>query len=189
MKQITIQGKTRTTGRKADVNAIRREERVPCVLYGQGIENISFSVDAKELKNLTHTPNSYIVNLDIDGAAHLAILHQIQFHPVTDEAMHVDFLAVSEEKPVAINVPIRITGNSEGVKVGGKLMVSARKLKVSGLIANLPDELVVDITPLGIGKRICAGDLSYDNIQIVSPKATIICSVKMTRAAATATEE
>ncbi|MDD2595312.1 MAG: 50S ribosomal protein L25 [Bacteroidales bacterium] len=182
MKQITIEGKLRTTGRKADVNSVRRSQRVPCVLYGQGVENISFSIDAKELKTITDTPYSHIINLNIEGTGHLAVLHDVQYHPVTDEASHVDFLAVSETKPVVINVPIKITGNSEGVKQGGKLLVSARKLRVSGLIENLPDELVVDITTLQLGKQIAAGDLNYEGIQIVSPKSTIICAVRMTRA-------
>jgi ribosomal protein L25, Ctc-form len=189
MKHLDLQGKLRVTGRKADVNSVRREQRVPCVIYGQGMENIIFSVDAKELKTLTHTPNSHIVDLDIEGKKYFAVLHEIQYHPVTDEALHVDFLAVSEDKPVTIDVPVRITGNSEGVKQGGKLVVSVRKLRVSGLMANLPDELVVDITTLGLGKQINVSDLSYDGIQIVSPKTTIVCAVKMTRTAAAAAAE
>lgn len=188
MKQLELNGTVRTTGRKADVKSVRKEERVPCVIYGQGIENISFSVDAKDLKQLTHTPYSHIVKLNIDGKEFLAVLHAIQYHPVTDNALHADFLAVSEDKPVTINVPVKIVGNSEGVKAGGKLEVSVRKLRISGLIANLPDELTVDITPLQIGKQISAGDLSYEGIKIVSPKTTLICAVKMTRGAAAAAE-
>ena len=116
------------------------------------------------------------------------LFHQIQYHPISDEALHVDFLAVSEDKPVAINVPVKIHGHSEGVKQGGKLVPGARKLRVMGLIANLPDELAVDITTLGIGKQINAGDLSYDNIQIISPKTTMVCAVKATRASAAASK-
>ena len=151
--------------------------------YGHSDENVLFSVDAKELLLVTNTPNSYIVELEIADKKYTAVYHTAQFHPVTDETLHVDFLAVSAEKPVSINVPIIITGNSEGVRQGGKLSVSARKLKVSALMANLPDTLTVDITNLSLGKTIVAGDLKYDNIQILSPKSTIICAVKMTRAA------
>ncbi|MFA5324614.1 MAG: 50S ribosomal protein L25 [Bacteroidales bacterium] len=183
MKEIIILGEPRITGKKADVNNIRKEEKVPCILYGQGVENVSFSVDKKVLKEITHTPNSYIINLEIDGKKYLAVFHQIQYHPVTDEALHVDFLAVSNKKPVVIEIPINIFGNSDGVKQGGKLMVSTRKLRVSGMLDKLPDNLPIDITNLKLGKQIIAGELSYEGIQIISPKSTIICSVRMTRAA------
>lgn len=182
MKQITLSGKSRVLGKKSDVKNLRKEGNVPCILYGAGVENVLFSVSAKDLKNITHTPNSYIINLDIDGKAYLAIFHDIQYHPISDEALHVDFLAVTEEKPVVIAVPVKVEGHSEGVKQGGKLVPGSRKLRVSGLIKDLPDELIVDITTLGIGKQINAGDLSYDNIQIVSPKTTMVCAVKATRA-------
>lgn len=184
MKEITLKGSLRTTARKSDIKKLRLEEKVPCILYGHGIENnVMFAIEAKELKNVTHTPASYIINLDIDGKVYKAIFHQIQYHPVTDEALHVDFLAVSAEKPVTIEIPVDIFGNSEGVKQGGKLMVSTRKLRVCGELDKLPDTLPVDITELKLGKQITAGDLSFDGIQIVSPKGTIICAVKMTRAA------
>lgn len=182
MKQLTINGINRTTGKKADVKSVRRGQRVPCVLYGQGIENISFSVDAKDLKTLTDTPYSHIVNLDIEGKNQLCVLHEIQYHPVTDEAIHVDFLAITADKPVVIDVPIKVTGNAEGVKVGGKLMVSARKLRISGTIDKLPDDITIDVSSLQLGKQISAGDLQYDDFKIVSPKHMIICAVKMTRA-------
>lgn len=184
MKHIQISGSARTTGKKADVKSVRRGEKVPCVFYGQGIENISFAVEAKDLKLITDTPYSYIVDLTIDGKTYMAKLQEVQYHPVNDNAIHADFLAIEEKKPFTIEIPIKITGNSEGVKQGGKLAVQVRKLKVNGLAANIPDELPVDITTLQIGKRIIAGNLSYDKIQIVSPKSTIVCAVKSTRAAA-----
>lgn len=183
MKEIQLKGQGRVAVKKSALNAMRKEGRVPCVVYGNGVENTMFSVDAKELKSITHTPNSYIVKLDIDGKEIKAVLHSIQFHPLTDETLHVDFLAISESKPVVIDVPIVITGNSEGVRQGGKLLVSSRKLKISAMLDKLPDNLTVDITTLQLGKTLVAGDLSFDGVQIVSPKATIICAVKMTRAA------
>ena len=181
MKQITLQGIGRTGNDRAAIKALRKEGRVPCVYYGNGVENTLFSVSAKDLETITNTPNSYIIELDVEGKKQLVVLHDIQYHPVTDKALHVDFL-----EPVVINVPVSITGNSIGVRQGGKLMVSTRKLKVSGMIKDLPDKLDIDITDLNLGKQIVAGDLHYDNIQIVSPKATIICSIRMTRAAAAA---
>ncbi|HKM12119.1 MAG TPA: 50S ribosomal protein L25 [Bacteroidales bacterium] len=192
MKQIELKGELRTTGKKADVKNIRRADRVPCVLYGQGVENTSFSVDAQDLKAITHTPYSYIINLNIDGKKQLAKFQAVQYHPVTDKAIHVDFLAISADKPVTIDVPVVITGSSEGVKMGGKLMVHSRKLSVRGLINELPDDLKVDVTNLQLGKQIYAGNLSFDKVQIVSPKNTLICAVRLTRsaiAAAAAKEE
>lgn len=183
MKHIELKGLIREAGNKAVVKAIRKEGLVPCNLYGLGMENVLFTVSAKDLKSVTHTPNSYIIDLELsDGKKYQAVLHEIQWHPVTDEALHVDFLAVSSEKPVVIDVPVKITGHSEGVKLGGKLLVSSRKLRISAMLDKLPDDIEVDITSLKIGKQIVAGDLHYDNVTIVSPKATIICSVRATRA-------
>lgn len=186
MKQVSLKGQGRKVGNKQAIKTIRRAGDVPCNLYGNGIENILFTISAKDLKTITHTPNSYIIELDIDGAKYLSVLHEVQYHPLTDEALHVDFLAVDEKKPVAISVPVIVTGHAEGVKLGGKLVVSARKLKISALLDKLPDTIEVDSTPLGIGKQIVAGDLKYDGVTILSPKTTIICSVRSTRAAVAA---
>ena len=164
MKHITLHGTARTKGRKSLTKSIRREGQVPCNLYGNGVENVLFSVDARDLKALTHTPNSYIVDLDIDGKSYLAILHELQFHPVTDNTIHADFLAISADKPVTINVPLNIFGNCAGVKAGGKLLIEARKLRVCGLPDQIPDVLDIDITNLRLGKQITAGDLSYEGI-------------------------
>ena len=183
MKHIELKGQLRETGSKAAVKAVRRAGQVPCNIYGLGIENVLFTVDAQDLKNITHTPNSYIIDLELsNGTKMYAVLHEVQYHPVTDEALHVDFLAVSEQKPVTIEVPVKVVGHSEGVKMGGKLLVSSRKLRVSAMMNNLPDLLEVDSTHLMIGKQIVAGDLNYEGVTIVSPKATIICSVRPTRA-------
>ncbi len=183
MKHIELKGQIREAGNKAAVKAVRRAGQVPCNIYGLGIENVLFTVDAQDLKTITHTPNSYIVDLELsNGTKMYAVLHEVQYHPVSDEALHVDFLAVNEEKPVTIEVPVKVTGHSEGVKMGGKLLVSSRKLRVSAMMNNLPDLLEVDSTHLMIGKQIVAGDLNYEGVTIVSPKATIICSVRPTRA-------
>ena len=183
MKHIELKGQLREAGSKAAVKAVRRAGQVPCNIYGLGIENVLFTIDAQDLKTITHTPNSYIIDLELsNGTKMYAVLHEVQYHPVSDEALHVDFLAVSDEKPVTIEVPVQVVGHSEGVKMGGKLLVSSRKLRVSAMMNNLPDVLEVDSTHLMIGKQIVAGDLNYEGVTIVSPKATIICSVRPTRA-------
>ncbi|MDD6103450.1 MAG: 50S ribosomal protein L25 [Bacteroidales bacterium] len=189
MKHISLNGVVRTKGKKSDIKAIRRNGEVPCILYGAGVENIMFSVSEKELKALTHTPNSYLVDLCIDGKTYLAVMHALQFHPVTDATIHVDFLAISEDKPVTIAVPLNIFGNCIGVRQGGKLLVESRKIKISALPANLPDVLDIDITDLNLGKQIVAGDLKYEGVTIVSPKTTGVCSVKHTRASQSAAKE
>ena len=189
MKHFELEGKKRITGKKADVKSVRKEEKVPCVIYGAGVENTPFSVDEKALKGLTHTPFSHIVDLSVEGVKYQAVLKAIQYHPVTDRPLHVDFLALDPAKPVTIDVPVKITGNSIGVRQGGKLNVPTRKLRVCGLIENLPDELPVDISDLGLGKQINAGDLKFDGIQIVSPKGTLVCAVRATRNSAAAVAE
>ena len=191
MQIFTLNASPRTLGNKQSVKQIRRAGMVPAIVYGNGTENINFNVELKELKKLLASPKSFLINLKFEDREQLATVHDMQFHPLSDEPIHVDFLAVSDSKPVVIAVPVTITGNSEGVKLGGKLVVNVRKLKVSAMKENLPDELVVDITKLGLGKTINAGDLHYDNVQMVSPKGTIVCAVKATRASATAeaTEE
>ncbi len=183
MKTFVLNGTKRELSNKQAIKTLRRNGLVPCVLYGAKQENVNFTVNEKELGAVLNTPNSYIIELNIDGSKYLSVFHDAQFHPVSDAVLHADFLAVNKEKPVSINVPIVITGNSEGVRQGGKLIVSSRKLRISAMIDKLPDSLEVDITELGLGKSILAGDLSYENIQILTPKPTIICAVKMTRAA------
>lgn len=189
MKHFSIAGTARTTGTKADVREVRKAGKVPCNFYGNGIENVAFSVDEKEFMTLVCQPSSFIIDLDIDGKKNTAVLREVQYHPVSDRPLHADFVAVSEDKPITIDVPVRIFGNSEGVRQGGKLAVNVRKLRVSALMADLPDELPVDITTLKLGKRINAGDLHFDKVSIVTPKTAIVCSVKATRNAVAAAAE
>jgi large subunit ribosomal protein L25 len=183
MKTINLKGVGRTSITKAAVKKLRREDRVPCVLYGDGGKNVHFSVGSRDLKGLVYTPNVYLVKLDVDGTAHTAVMREIQFHPVTDQILHIDFYPVREDRPVAIEVPVAISGNSEGVRQGGKLQVVNRRLKVSALPEHLPDVLNIDVTNLALGKSIVVGDLQYENVQILNPKVAIICAVKTTRAA------
>lgn len=184
MKHFELSGTVREAGNKAVIKAFRKEGLVPCNLYGLGMENVLFTVSDKDLKGLICTPASYIVDLVLDnGKKYSCILHELQFHPVKDNCLHVDFLAVNEEKPITINVPLSFTGHPVGVQKGGKFVVNARSLKVKAVMANLPDELTIDTTDLDIEKRIVAGDLAFENIEVVSSKNTIVCTVKATRQA------
>ena len=189
MKHFALKGEIRQKGNKAVIKAFRRQGLVPCNLYGLGIDNILFTVDEKELKGLSHTPASYIVDLELGGKTYMAVAHEYQWHPVEDNCLHVDFLAVDEKKPIAINVPLKLTGHPKGVQAGGKFTQSARSLKVSGLMKNLPDELELDVTPLELDKRMVAGDVKVEGLQILTDKNTIICSVKTTRAMQQAAQE
>ena len=183
MKHFQLNGVIRTVGNKAVIKAFRRQGLVPCNLYGKGIDtNILFTVTEKDLKGLLYTPASYIVDLTLsDGKTYTAIMHELQFHPVDDVCLHIDFLAVSADKPIAIDVPVTITGHAAGVQAGGKFTLLTRKLRVSATMENLPDNLDVDITDLQLDKSISAGDLHYENVTILSPKTTVICRVKSTR--------
>lgn len=183
MKHFELKGQVREAGNKALIKAFRKQGLVPCNLYGQGKENVLFTVEEKALYSLINTPASYIVDLDFgNGSVQTAIVHELQFHPVNDNCLHADFLAVSEDKPIAIKVPVTISGHAIGVQKGGKFVKRERELRISALMNNLPDSVNIDITELEIGKMIVAGDLHYDNISILTPKDTIMCSVKATRA-------
>ena len=182
MQHFELKGQIREAAGKAAIKAYRRQGLVPCNLYGLGMENVLFTVVEKELRAATDTPKSYIIDLVLDnGKKYSAVFHELQFHPIQDTCLHVDFLAVNEEKPIAINVPIIITGHSAGVQQGGKFFQNARSLRISAVMANLPDDVTVDITSLQLDKKIKAGDLKYDNITILTDKDSIICGVKATR--------
>ena len=190
MQHFELKGQIRQVGNKAVVKAYRKQGVVPCNLYGLGMENILFTVDEKELKGLTHTPKSFIVDLVLDnGKTYNAVVHELQFHPVKDNCLHVDFLAVSEDKPIAIKVPIVVSGHPVGVQKGGKFVLVSRAIRISALMKDLPDTLNVDVTSLDIEKRIVAGDIKLDNVTVVSPKDTIICTVKATRNMTQAADE
>ena len=194
MKEINVKGTARAAFGKKAAREIRKANAVPCNLYGEAKDEngapvaLPFTVTNDELRNLIYSPDIYAVNLNIDGKECKAILKEIQFHPVKDNVLHVDFYEITDTKPIVMEVPIKLNGLAEGVKAGGKLLVSARKLKISAMLHELPDTLEVDCTPLQIGKQIVAGDLHYEGVSIVSPKATIICSVRPTRASAQAAQ-
>ena len=182
MQHFELKGQIRQVGNKAVIKAIRKQGLVPCNLYGLGMENVLFTVDEKDLKGAIETPKSFIIDLVLDnGKTYSAVFHELQFHPVKDNCLHVDFLAVNEEKPITIDVPIVIAGHSVGVQQGGKFTQNARKLRISATMANLPDDVTVDISSLQLDKVIKAGELKFDNITVVTDKDAIICGVKSTR--------
>ena len=189
MKTIEIKGSVRTDLGKKATRELRKNNGVPCVLYGvKKDENglpvaTHFTVTVEGLRKLVYTPNIYLVNLDIDGTVVTAIMKDIQFHPVSDAILHVDFLQVEENKPVAMEVPVQLEGLAEGVRAGGKLALQIRKLKVKALYSAIPERLVIDVTPLGLGKTIKVGELSYEGLELLNAKDAVVCAVKLTRAA------
>ena len=181
MKTLEIKATKRDGFGKKAAKAYRREGLIPCVMYGGGAE-VAFTVDTKSVKPLIYTPNSFVVEIEIDGKVEKAVMREVQFHPVREQILHIDFYRVQEGKPVAIAIPVRLTGNAEGVKVGGKLALSARKLVVKAMADKLPDEIVVDVTPLKVGQTIFVGDLQFEDLTFVTPATTAVCAVRVTRA-------
>ena len=180
MKSITIQGTKRENVGKKSTIALRDAELVPCVVYG-GNEPLNFSTEEKSFKNLVYTPEAHTVSIEVDGQTIPAVLQDIQFHPITDRILHVDFYQLSEDKPVIMEVPVRITGRSKGVVAGGVLRQSFRKLKVKAIPANLPDEIVVDVTPLRIGNKLYVAALKNEAYTFMHPDNAVVAAVKMSR--------
>ncbi|MCD7974077.1 MAG: 50S ribosomal protein L25/general stress protein Ctc [Candidatus Azobacteroides sp.] len=182
MQTLELTGILRKEIGKKATKAVRKDNAVPCVLYG-GKENIHFQMNNTELRKLIYTPNVYLVSLNIEGKKVMTILKDTQFHPVKDQVMHADFIEISDDKPIVIQVPVQLEGLAEGVKAGGKLSLEKRKLKVKGLYKNIPDRLNVNIESLGLGKTIQVGQLSFDNLELLDAKNAVVCAVKLTRAA------
>ncbi len=182
MKSITIQGTKRESVGKKSTKALRDAELVPCVVYG-GQETLNFSAEERAFKGLVYTPEAHTVSIEVDGNTIPAVLQDIQFHPLTDKILHADFYQVSEDKPVVMEVPVRLTGRSKGVVAGGALRQSFRKLKIKAIPANLPDEIVVDVTPLKIGSKLYVGDIKVDGFTFMHPDNAVVVAVKMSRTA------
>ena len=180
MKSITLQGTKRESVGKKSTKALRDAELVPCVVYG-GNEPLNFSTEEKSFKNLVYTPEAHTVSIEVDGQTIPAVLQDIQFHPITDRILHVDFYQLSEDKPVIMEVPVRITGRAKGVVAGGVLRQSFRKLKVKAIPANLPDEIVVDVTPLRIGNKLYVAALKNEAYTFMHPDNAVVAAVKMSR--------
>jgi large subunit ribosomal protein L25 len=182
MKTIEIKGfKRETLGKKA-TKQLRKDGNVPCVLYG-GEEVVHFYAPVNDFRHLFYTPNVYIVNIDVDGKKYPTILKDAQFHPVTDSPLHVDFLQIHDDKPVVIDIPVKTEGFAKGVQAGGILRLEKRKLTVKGLPKHLPDELIINVSDLDVGKTRKVGDLNFDNLELLNAANAVVVAVRLTRAA------
>jgi len=180
MKSITINGSQRESVGKVATKALRNAGKVPCVLYG-GDKPVHFSADEKAFKNLVYTPNVYTAKIELDGQTYDAVLQDIQFHPVSDKILHIDFYQLFEDKEITMNIPVRLVGSSKGVMVGGALRHNLRKLRVKALPANLPDFIEADITELQIGNKLYVTELRNDNYTLLHPDNTVVAQVRMSR--------
>ena len=193
MKQIQISGKKReTTGKKAS-KELRKEGMIPCNLYGEAKADgkpvaFSFVAPMSELRKLIYTPHIYLVELNIDGVNHAAIMKEIQFHPTTDAVLHIDFYEVNESKPIVMGVPVKHIGLAQGVRDGGRMNKSIRKINVRAPYAQIPETLDIDVTKLRIGKSIKVGDLSFEGLELITSKDVVVCSIKNTRNAVASSE-
>ena len=195
MKEITINAQARTEYGKKASRDLRRAGQIPAVFYGveKGENGLpvakSIQISEKELAKLLYTPNVYIVNLVVDGKPVKAILKDLQCDFVTDRPVHVDFYQITEDKPVVLEIPVKLNGLAEGVRAGGKLALNVRKLAVKALYTQFPDTLDIDVTNLALGKSMKVAELSYEGLEIITSKEVVVCAVRMTRAARAAAAE
>lgn len=187
MKTFKLEGKSReiiarSADQKRALKAMRKNDEIPAVLYG-GEKVVHFAVTNDAVRKLVYTPEIFAVELTIDGETTMAILKEIQFHPVSDKILHMDFLAVSKEKPVEMEVPVALEGHAEGVKAGGKLTLQMRKLRVKAIYDQIPEKLVINVDNLGLGKTMQVGALHFEGLEIMNAKNAVVCAVQLTRAA------
>ena len=189
MKEINVKAlKRETTGKKA-TKQLRKEGLVPCNIYGESKDAngkpaaTAFAISARDLRKVIYTPHVYVVNIDLEGEPHTAVIKELQFHSTTDAVLHVDFYEVNETKPITIGIPVHLVGLAQGVRDGGRMNLSIRKINVTAPYKNIPEFLDVDVTDLRIGKSIKVGQLSYEGLEMATSKEVVVCSVKMTRAA------
>nr|WP_298792082.1 50S ribosomal protein L25/general stress protein Ctc [uncultured Allomuricauda sp.] len=189
MKSITIKGSQRESVGKVSTKALRNAGKVPCVLYG-GDKPLHFSADELSFRHLVYTPNAHTVVIELeDGQKLKAVLQDIQFHPVTDKILHIDFYQLFNDKPVTMNIPIRLEGNSPGVRNGGRLLFRKRKLAIKALPDLLPDFITIDISKLRIGGTIPVETLLNDDYTILHPDSTAVVQVKASRTSVDDEEE
>jgi large subunit ribosomal protein L25 len=180
MKTLEIKGALRQGLGKKESKDLRKQGIIPCVMYG-GEKNLHFSAHENQFKKLVYTPDVFLVKLEVDGQAFDAVMQDIQFHPVSDSIIHIDFVQVFPDKKVTVNLPVELTGSSVGIREGGKLRQRRRNLKVNGLIKDMPDRLEIDLTDLDIGDSMKVGDLSYDNLEVLDPPRAMIAGVVSSR--------
>jgi large subunit ribosomal protein L25 len=207
MKVFQLSAQPRTELGKKATKALRSEGLIPVVLNGGEIVSLPYAgtlkageklveigngkglittdlvVSQDAVRKLVYTPDIFAIELDINGQKRMAVLKDIQFHPVKDSILHIDLLEVNDTKPVAIEVPVKLEGHAEGVKAGGKLTLSMKKLRVKAVYTAIPERLVVNVDSLGLGKTLQVGDLQFDNLELVNAKNAVVCAVQLTRAA------
>lgn len=189
MKSITINGSQRESVGKVATKALRNAGKVPCVLYG-GDNPLHFSAEELSFSKLVYTPNAHTVVIALeDGSTHNAILQDIQFHPVSDKILHIDFYRLFDDKEVTMNIPVNVVGKAPGVLDGGVLRLNKRKLKVKALPANLPDFIDADISELKIGNKLYVTALQNDNYKLLHTDNTVVCQVRISRAAMKAAQD
>ncbi|MBE7651819.1 50S ribosomal protein L25/general stress protein Ctc [Tenacibaculum finnmarkense] len=188
MKSITINGSKRESVGKRATKDLRNAGKVPCVLYG-GDELVHFSATEKLFKPLVFTPDVFTATIELDGAKYSAILQDIQFHPVTEAILHVDFYQIFDDKELTMDIPVKLVGTAKGIMLGGALRHNLRKLKVKALPANLPDFIEADITELAIGSKLYVTELRNDKYALLHPDNTVVAQVRMSRNAAKAAAE
>lgn len=163
--------------------ALKAGEKVVEIGNGKGLVTTDLTVSNDAVRRLVYTPDIYAVELDINGETRMAVLKDIQFDPVKDNILHIDLLEVGDKKPVVVEVPVKLEGHAEGVKAGGKLSLSMKKLKVKAIYTNIPERLVINVDNLGLGKSLAVGDLHFENMELVNAKNAVVCAVQLTRAA------
>jgi large subunit ribosomal protein L25 len=184
MKVFSLSGALRNDLGKKATKAIRKEGVVPAIIYGgDDRKALHFSVKASDVRKLIYTPEIFLVDLNVEGVSYKAILKDLQFHAVSDDLLHIDFLQVFEAKPIVIEVPVVLDGLAEGVKAGGKLSLDIRKLKVKALYDAVPEKLHVDVSSLGLGKSVQVGELHFEGLELLNAKNAVVARVQLTRAA------
>jgi large subunit ribosomal protein L25 len=188
MKSITIKGSERESVGKVATKALRNAGAVPCVLYG-GNQPVHFSADERAFKTLVYTPNAHTVVIELEGKSFNAVLQDIQVHPVSDKILHIDFFQLFDDKEITMEVPVKITGVSPGVLLGGDLRLNTRRLKVKALPKNLPDFIEANISELQMGNKLYVTKLVSNNYKLLHPDNTVVAQVRISRAAMKAAQE
>ena len=188
MKSITIKGSERENVGKKATKAVRDAGMVPCVIYG-GNQPVHFVADERAFKDLVYTPNAHTVVVEINGTSNSVIMQDIQFHPVSDKILHIDFFRLTDDKEIVMEVPVKITGTSPGVLLGGVLRLNQRRLKVKALPKNLPDFVEASISELEMGNKLYVTKLPTNNFKLMHPDNTVVCQVRISRAAMKAAQE
>ncbi len=182
MKKFQIKGTARQAIGKKDCKSLRAQDLVPCVIYG-GEKVVHFQAHENEFRKLIYTPKVYQTEIDVDGSIYNAFMQALQFHPVTDKLLHIDFLEVRENVPVKLEIPVRLDGYAKGIQQGGRLKSNLRTLKAKGFSKDFPDEIIIDVTDLGLSESIRVGDVKVPGIEILNAKSVPVATVVVTRAA------